>query len=110
MSDTRYVAYGPWFTINTCPDCEEPVSHSDIYNNRCCSGCGASGPILLPYKVTTLRRAYTKKSWIPFVSEWVYEIKSREARFGSCGTQHYANAFTRSSSSLVMTAAAIAIF
>lgn len=107
-----FVAYGPWFTINTCPGCQEPVSREDIYDKRCCSLCGASGSILLPFEVTTLRRAYTRKSWIPFRSEWVYEIKRREARFGSYSGGH-SGGYTVNSSSLSLmatTAACIAIF
>jgi hypothetical protein len=106
----KYVAYGPWFTIETCPKCEEPVTHHEIYTLRCCSKCGHSGAIMLSYEVTTLRRAYIRKSWIPFRSKWVYEIKDRKARFGSGSG---GGGFTRSSSSLALTAmaaATIAIF
>jgi len=105
----KYEAYGPWFTINTCPGCEEPVSRDDIYERRCCSNCGESGSIMLCYEVTTLRRAYIRKSLIPFRSKWVYEIKDRKGRFGGGG----GSGFTRSSSSLALTtmaAATIAIF
>jgi hypothetical protein len=106
----KYVAYGPWFTLNTCPSCEEPVSHDEIYSRRCCSKCGHSGAIMLGFEVTTLRRAYIRKSWIPFRSKWVYEIKDRKARFGYGSGR---GGFTSSSSSLALTtmaAATIAIF
>lgn len=81
----KFTHYGPWFTVKTCPSCDEEVSRTEIYEKGCCSLCGHSDPILLEYNVTTLRRVYIRKSIIPFRSKWVYEIKDRKPRFGGGG-------------------------
>ncbi|ANA49138.1 hypothetical protein PMW_13 [Pseudomonas phage phiPMW] len=81
----KYVAYGPWFTYNACPQCERPVSSEDIYDRRCCPDCGRSGTVMLDYAVMTARRAYTKKTWVPFMSKYEIEIKGRKDRFSGGG-------------------------
>lgn len=107
----KILAYGEWTTVNTCPNCFEYVSRAEIYDNRCCRNCGESGVIMLAFNVTTIRRAYLRKSWIPFRSKYVVEVKCVEPRFSGNGGHYVApNHLRHSGANLTMAAAAISIF
>lgn len=108
----KYVEYGPWFTYNSCPSCKSYVSDHEIYTLRCCKHCGASGVIMLEYCVTTTRRAYTKKSWLPWRNKFEMEVKSIKPRFSGGGGGYSNPAFNSAlgaGMSLTATAAAISI-
>jgi hypothetical protein len=81
---SEYIGYGPWVAVKCCPECGEAIDNDQIFNEKVCKSCGYNnGPHIIAYDTAIIRKAYIKKSFIPFFSKWEYQEKCRNPFAGT---------------------------